>query len=351
MSTPSVGRDRPLPMVSIILPFLNEQENLPRCLTSIAEQDYPSRSIEVVAADGGSVDLSREIIRSFEHRVRVRLIDNSAKRGAEWGKALAMQHASGSLIQCMDADMWLTSDSMLGSLVRPFVKEEDIAGVVAPFALIPTLPTWSRFLSLDEFQRDPLLQLLTPDIHEFVYSTGDGYVICEFPTTRIPPIGGTTMFRRSQIDLTRWGGHFRETDQPAFLVSRGLSRFAYVDHVAWGHLHCRTLRELVSKRRRNLSLIDTGFLAEVPRDFVWLDPADRQERLRLIGWVLGTHLVLPRLLEGLIQAIRRMRWEALLRPIAAIAVTDALLVDMLKTSTGRAFLQSAISGKERSRAA
>lgn len=346
VSAPNSGSDAPLPTVSIILPFLNEQANLPRCLTSIAEQDYPAQAIEVVAADGGSVDHSIEVVRSFEDRIRIQLIDNSERRGAEWGKALAMEHASGDLVQCMDADMWMTSSAMLRSLVRPFATEEDLAGVVAPFALIPTLPVWSRFLSLDELQRDPLLQMLTPNMREFVVAARDGYLICDFPTVRIPPIGGTTMFRREQIDVARWGGHFRETDHPAYLVACGHSRFAWVGHVGWGHLHCRTLKELVSKRRRNLSLLDTSFLADLPRDFVWLDPADTRERLRLVRWVLGTNLVIPRLLEGLKQAIGRRRWEPLLRPIAAIAVVDALLVDLFATSKGRAFLRTAISGKE-----
>jgi glycosyltransferase involved in cell wall biosynthesis len=342
----SADGDAALPTVSIILPFLNEQDNLPRCLKSIAGQDYPSQSIEVVAADGGSVDHSREVLRSFEDRIRIRLVDNSERRGAEWGKALALQHARGDLIQCMDADMWLTSSSMLRSLTRPFVEEVDLAGVVAPFALIRSLPMWSRFLSLDALQRDPLLQVLTPDMHEFVVAARPGYLICDFPTVRIPPIGGTTMFEREQVDVARWGGHFREVDHAAYLVARGRSRFAYVEHVAWGHLHCRTLKELVAKRRRNFSLMDTSFLADVPRDFVWLDPANARERLRIVAWVVSTNLVIPRLLEGLLQAIQRRRWEPLLRPIVAIAVVDALLMDLLRNPAGRAFLEHALSGKD-----
>jgi glycosyltransferase involved in cell wall biosynthesis len=346
VSVPNAESHVPLPSISIILPFLNEQGNLPRCLKSIVGQDYPSESLEVVAADAGSLDRSREVLRSFEDRLRIRLIDNSKRRGAEWGKGLAIEHASGDLVQCMDADMWLTSSSMLRSLVKPFVTERNVAGVVAPYGLIPGLPIWSRFLSLDEFQRDPLLQALTPDINEFVVSSRAEYLMCDFSTSRIPPIGGTTMFRRGEIDIERWGGHFREVDHPAYLISRGRSSFAYVEHVAWGHLHCRSLKELITKRRRNFGLMDTSFLADLSRDFVWLDPADTRERRRLIRWVIGTNLVIPRLVEGLTQAIRRRRWEPLLRPVAAIAVVDALLVDMFTTPKGRAFLQTAISGKK-----
>jgi len=44
-----------LPTVSIILPVLNEEAQLERCLRAVAEQSYPS-IIEVVVADGGSTD-------------------------------------------------------------------------------------------------------------------------------------------------------------------------------------------------------------------------------------------------------------------------------------------------------
>ena len=44
-----------LPTVSIILPVLNEEAQLERCLSSVAEQSYPA-IIEVVVADGGSTD-------------------------------------------------------------------------------------------------------------------------------------------------------------------------------------------------------------------------------------------------------------------------------------------------------
>jgi len=144
--------------------------------------------------------------------------------------------------------------------------------------------------------------------------------------------------------MTRWGGHFRDIDHAAYLVGSGRPRFAYVDHVAWGHVHCTTLGELVGKRRRNVSWLDTGFLSGVTRDFVWLDSCDVRERWSLIWWVMGTNLVLPRLVEGVRQAIERRRWEALLRPIVAVAVTDALLFDMAWSPRGRQFMKRTLSG-------
>lgn len=324
------------------MPVLDEERNLRRSIRSIAAQDYPPELVEVIIADGGSRDRSIEVARANVGPMTLRLVDNAAKRRAEWGKARGLAEASGELVQFMDADMWLTSAGMLRRLATPLSLHQDLAGAIAPYALLPSLPLWSRFLSMDAFQRDPLFEVLTPGIEGFLIDRRDGFAICEFPTPRIPPIGGTTLFRRDEIDVGRWGGHFREVDHPAYLVSRGRRRFAYVDRVGWGHEHCRTLGDLVRKRLRNLRQLDTAFLSDVPRDFVWLDSANRDEKRRLVSWVMGTHLILPRLFEGVAQATRTGRWEPLLRPLAALAVTDALLIDLITSRQGRRFLAQAL---------
>ena len=61
-----------LPAVSIILPVLNEEAQLERCLRAVAEQSYPS-IIEVVVADGGSTDGTRSVVSKF---AKVRVVDN-----------------------------------------------------------------------------------------------------------------------------------------------------------------------------------------------------------------------------------------------------------------------------------
>jgi cellulose synthase/poly-beta-1,6-N-acetylglucosamine synthase-like glycosyltransferase len=61
-----------LPKVSIILPVLNEEAQLERCLSAVAEQSYPA-IIEVVVADGGSTDETRSLLSKV---ARVRVVDN-----------------------------------------------------------------------------------------------------------------------------------------------------------------------------------------------------------------------------------------------------------------------------------
>lgn len=322
--------------LSVIIPTYNSARYLGRALESLALQDYPQDDMEVLIADGGSQDSTREIVRRYENRLSLHLVDNAKRREAEYGKALALDRASGQLVQFIDSDMWASSPTLLSDLVRPLVEDDTLAGSITVYKNSRELNVWNRFLSCDELQRDPLFEVLTPDLDDFVTFHRNGMEICEFPTERIPPIGGTTMFRRSEIDVALWGGHFRELDHPVALVVKGRQRFALIRREGWVHQHCRGLRDLVRKRIRNLAGLDTSFLAlGDQRDFVWLDTSNKGEVLRLIKWVIGTNLILPRILEGTLQAWRMRRPEPFLRPIVAITITDALLLTLLRSGAGR----------------
>jgi glycosyltransferase involved in cell wall biosynthesis len=333
-----------LPSLTIVMPVLNEEQALPRALGSISSQDYPRKLIEVLVVDGGSEDRSRDVVASFKTALDIRLIDN-AHREAEWGKALALRQARGELFQCMDADMWLTSRDMLRALAVPLAEDDGLSGTIARYAFVRETSMWNRLLSCDEFQRDPLLEALTPSLRSYCATSEPWYTVCEFRDGRVPPIGGTTMFRREELDLKRWGGVFRDVDHAAYLIGKGANRFAFVESPAWGHEHCRGLFDLVRKRLRNVRRLDASFLAQGHRDYVWCDVSQLTELLRLARWILGSHLVIPRLLEGIALCIRLRRWEPILRPIPAIVVTDALIIDLLASAVGRRFIQMALLGR------
>ena len=331
------------PSVSIVMPILNEEGRVGRALASIASQDFPADRLEVLVADGGSTDRSVEEVRGWEGRLPVKVVDNSARREAQWGKTIALERAGSDLVFFQDADVWLPEPDTLSRLVRPLVEDPSLAGSIAPYAYRRELPLWSRFLSYDPLQRDPLLQAMTPGLGRFVRERRDGYVVCEFPTPRIPPIGQTTIYWRSQIDPHRWDGYWREVDHPAYLVKQGYRRFAFTPGAGLAHAHASSLADMVRKRVRNLLVYENGYLRlRGESDYVWLDTSNRSEVLRLAAWVLGTNLIVPRLLEGIDDAFRHKSWEPLLRPIAAIAITDGLLAALVTSRDGRRFLRRSL---------
>lgn len=85
MTTPTAtGRldDAPLvvperPLVSIVIPCLNEERYIVALLDSLAAQDYGADGIEVLVADGGSTDRTRELVRDYASPFRrLDLVDN-----------------------------------------------------------------------------------------------------------------------------------------------------------------------------------------------------------------------------------------------------------------------------------
>ena len=51
--------------ISIIVPFLNEERYIRRCLESLLDQDFDRSRYEVIFIDNGSSDASAEIVKGF----------------------------------------------------------------------------------------------------------------------------------------------------------------------------------------------------------------------------------------------------------------------------------------------
>jgi glycosyltransferase involved in cell wall biosynthesis len=100
-------------MVSIIIPTFNEEAYLPRLLASIRAQDYRDR--EIIVADNGSRDRTREIARKFGARiVRGGLPGVGRNRGAA--------AARGEFLLFLDADTVLP-EGFISKIMTRFEKE------------------------------------------------------------------------------------------------------------------------------------------------------------------------------------------------------------------------------------
>jgi len=113
------------PVVSIIIPTYNSERLLPRCLRSIATQDYPQDAIELIAADGGSTDQTRAILT----RAHVRIIDNKRKL-PEYGKHEALKSARGSIVVFIDSDEELTTTTAISHRVQALQSNQNAKTVV-----------------------------------------------------------------------------------------------------------------------------------------------------------------------------------------------------------------------------
>ena len=90
--------------LSVVIPCLDEADLLPHQLEALARQE--SADVwEVVVADNGSTDRSREIALSFADRLpELRVVDASARRGRHYACNVGVRHARGRSIVFVDAD-------------------------------------------------------------------------------------------------------------------------------------------------------------------------------------------------------------------------------------------------------
>jgi glycosyltransferase involved in cell wall biosynthesis len=108
--------------LSVVIPVLNAERDLPACLTSITKQQAPPGGYEIVVADGGSKDSTRDIATAAGARV----VDNTFRK-AEPGVAVGMQAARGRLVTVMAADNRMRGDDFILRMVAAFDNPDVVA--------------------------------------------------------------------------------------------------------------------------------------------------------------------------------------------------------------------------------
>jgi cellulose synthase/poly-beta-1,6-N-acetylglucosamine synthase-like glycosyltransferase len=92
--------------ISVIVPARNEEQDIGTLLGRLLDQEYPSNYYEIIVVNDHSEDNTRnEILKHNGGGQRIKLLDQ--KEGYHGKKAaidLGIQHATGRLIACIDAD-------------------------------------------------------------------------------------------------------------------------------------------------------------------------------------------------------------------------------------------------------
>jgi rSAM/selenodomain-associated transferase 2/rSAM/selenodomain-associated transferase 1 len=103
---------------SVIIPTLNERESLPEALRALAEHQWVH---EVIVADGGSTDGTREWLASQNF---ARVVDSAAGKGNQINRGA--QAASGDILLILHADCQLPADA--GERITSALQSQRVAG-------------------------------------------------------------------------------------------------------------------------------------------------------------------------------------------------------------------------------
>ena len=92
--------------VCAVIPVLNEEKFIARCINSLLAQTMP---VDILVMEGGSTDSTREVLASFGDAIKV--VDNPGKRVAD-ARNLALEHIGDGITHCFEiiGHSWIDED-------------------------------------------------------------------------------------------------------------------------------------------------------------------------------------------------------------------------------------------------
>ncbi|HEV8492001.1 MAG TPA: glycosyltransferase, partial [Candidatus Angelobacter sp.] len=124
--------------ISIIIPALNEERMIGRCLESLAKLEFSHDRFEVLVVDNGSRDRTLDIAESFHDRLNVRVLQKTDVRISAL-RNLGARAAAGAILAFLDADC-LAPEDWLDRIFE--LARADSAGVLGAHYLLPENSTW-----------------------------------------------------------------------------------------------------------------------------------------------------------------------------------------------------------------
>jgi glycosyltransferase involved in cell wall biosynthesis len=103
--------------LSIIIPVYNEEKTINELLGTVAAVTLPGWKKEIIVIDDGSKDKTRDVLHTWEKKVRVIYKDKNEGKGS--AVSIGFRQASGDIILIQDADLEYSPDDY-PILLQPF---------------------------------------------------------------------------------------------------------------------------------------------------------------------------------------------------------------------------------------
>ena len=167
LHTPLIIRKRPhltkqhsnnLPLVSVIVPARNEQDNIQRCLLSLLAQNYPS--FEIIVVNDSSTDYTLEIVRKIKissikqreggdksldtDRLKIITVTEKPEKwtGKTWASEQGYSHSTGNILLFTDADTYYMRKDTIYEAVS--YMQDQALDVLTGIGFIELRDFWSK---------------------------------------------------------------------------------------------------------------------------------------------------------------------------------------------------------------
>lgn len=198
------------PGVSVVIPILNAEGSIARCVESVLDSQYEQEELEVICVDNGSRDRTADILRSFQPRIRT---IEERRRGPAAARNAGLRAASREFVAFTDADCYVDA-LWLANILKPLRSGAGAAG--------------GRILARPEAGPVEMFGELIHDHARAIESNRPPYLISMNMASRLALIRSIGMFREGWIRM--------EDCEIAYRILGAGQRIAYeADAVVYHH--------------------------------------------------------------------------------------------------------------------
>lgn len=235
-----------LPKVSFLIPTLNAAGILENCLRSIEAQEYPAALKEIVVADGGSTDGTRELARRYGA-----VVLENPRRGYDSGKCVALAGSTGEFSIFVDADNEITHPDFTRRAVEALQRFPRALGFESYYLASPSMSSFCVYLSQLLHISDPVAWMMSVNPVRVGVEEG-GVERWTFPNGRLAfPMGANGfIFRRADLAHLTAQDLFEDCTVVVEMARAGRAEWLRIPGRGVHHYVVSGLRDFVRKRRR-----------------------------------------------------------------------------------------------------
>jgi glycosyltransferase involved in cell wall biosynthesis len=310
--------------VTVVIPTLNGEKRLVKCLESIRNQDISPENIKIIVVD----DLSTDNTRGTCEKYNVDLILVSGKRDIEFSKALGLKQCNTEFVLLMDDDNALTDFNWLSIGIEKLKADPSSGGYTsARYFYHKSDSVANRYASLygtndpvvyylgqsDKLKKNQMLDFFQRKVKSYKV-LDDNHIQIQLREDRVLTFGSNGFLtRRGTLNDFKVGPRFFHIDYVRF-ISRSATPNLIISEKPIVHDHAKSLKTFVDKCRRNgrIYLSDRS-QKEIVREFDYnITP------LKYSLLILKIFTLIIPISEALLGFIRFRDWVWFLHPIMSI---------------------------------
>jgi cellulose synthase/poly-beta-1,6-N-acetylglucosamine synthase-like glycosyltransferase len=130
------------PSVTFLVPGWNEANTIGITVDSIFALDYPKEKLQVIFIDNNSTDNTKQIAQNYVEKYKNFTYLFESKQGKHNAMNQGLEHVTGELVACLDADSTLAPNAM--TVAAQYFKDPNIMALASCMQLRDIKTLWQR---------------------------------------------------------------------------------------------------------------------------------------------------------------------------------------------------------------